>query len=114
LIFRPELAEKVLAGEKTETRRPVKDGQAECRYAPGRDYAVQPGRTKRAIGRIAVADVRREKLGAITHESALREGFSKVRAFMDYWRKLHGYVDLEQEVWRIRFERELEENGGAR
>jgi hypothetical protein len=107
LIFKPELAKKVLAGEKTETRRLVKDGQAECRYAPGRDYAVQPGRTKRAIGRIAVADVRREKLGEITQEGARREGFPTVSAFVDYWRKLHGYVDLEQEVWRIRFERKL-------
>ena len=62
MIFKPELAEKVLAGEKTETRRVVKDGEVECRYVPGRDYAVQPGRGKRAIGRIYITDVRREKL----------------------------------------------------
>jgi len=106
MIFRPELAEKVLAGEKTETRRPVREGETECRYVPGRDYAVQPGRRRRSVGRIAVTDVRRERLGEITHEGALREGFPTVRAFLDYWRQLHGRVDPEQEVWMIRFELE--------
>jgi hypothetical protein len=48
--------------------------------------------------------VRREKLKEITHEGALREGFGGVSAFLDYWRRLHGYVDPEQEVWMIRFE----------
>jgi hypothetical protein len=86
MIFKPERAEKVLAGEKTETRRVVKDGEVECRYVPGRDYAVQPGRGKRAIGRIYITDVRREKLKEITHEGALREGYPTVPAFLDYWR----------------------------
>lgn len=113
MIFRPELAEKVLSGEKTETRRIVKEGETSeaCRYVPGRDYAVQPGRRRRAIGRIAITDVRREKLGEITHEGALREGFSTVRAFLDYWRRLHGpaSLDPEQEVWVINFELEPDE-----
>jgi hypothetical protein len=75
MIFRPELTEKVLSGEKTETRRPVKEGETECRYVAGRDYAVQTGRRRRSIGRIAVTDTRKEKLGEITHEAAVREGF---------------------------------------
>jgi hypothetical protein len=94
-IFKPELAEKVLDGEKTETRRIVKEDETDCRYVPGRDYAVQPGRRRRAIGRIAITDVRKEKLGEITHEGAVREGFPTVRAFLDYWRRLHGHVDPE-------------------
>jgi hypothetical protein len=109
VIFRPELVEKILAGEKAETRRVVKEGEVECRYVPARDYAVQPGRRRRAVGRIAITEVGREKLGEITHEGALREGFSSVRAFLDYWRRLHGGVDPEQEVWVIRFE--LSEEG---
>jgi hypothetical protein len=106
MIFRKELAELVLSGQKTETRRLVKEGEVECRYVPGRDYAVQPGRRRRAIGRIAITDVRREKLGEITHEGAVSEGFPTVRAFLDYWRKLHGHVNPEQEAWMIRFELE--------
>lgn len=109
MIFRPELVERILAGEKTETRRVVKEGETECRYEPARDYAVQPGRRRRSVGRIAITEVGREKLGEITHEGAQREGFSSVRAFLDYWRRLHGSVDPEQEVWVIRFE--LSEEG---
>ena len=100
MIFKPELAEKVLDGEKTETRRIVKEDETDCRYVPGRG---------RAIGRIAITDVRKEKLGEITHEGAVREGFPTVRAFLDYWRRLHGHVDPEQEVWMIRFELEPDE-----
>ena len=88
----------------------VKEGEAECRYVPGRDYAVQPGRGKRAVGRVRVTDVRREKLEEITHDGACREGFVDVEAFMDYWRRLHGHLASEQEVWRIRFERKTEED----
>lgn len=44
VIFRPELARKIIRGEKTMTRRPIKPGETTCRYRPGRDYAVQPGR----------------------------------------------------------------------
>lgn len=109
MIFRPELSEKILAGEKVETRRAVKEGEVECRYKAGRTYAVQPGRTKRGVGRILIKEVRRERLGDIHHPGALREGFHDVRDFLDYWRRLHGGVDSEQEVWVIRFE--LEEVG---
>jgi len=101
MIFGPELVEKFLDGEKTETRRLVKEGETECRYVPGRDYAVQPGRRRHAIGRIAITNVRREKLGEITQDGAVREGFPTVRAFLDYWRRLHGKVDPDQEVWVI-------------
>jgi hypothetical protein len=103
VIFRPELARLVLSGRKTETRRPVK-GDAPARYRVGRTYAVQPGRTKPGIGRIRVTGVRREPLSAIDEEAARREGFPDRRAFFDYWRRLHGRVDPEREVWVIRFE----------
>jgi hypothetical protein len=108
MIFRPELTEKVLSGEKTETRRPVKEGETECRYVAGRDYAVQTGRRRRSIGRIAVTDTRKEKLGEITHEAAVREGFGGVGQFLAYWQRLYGGIDPEQEVWVIRFELEEE------
>lgn len=104
MIFRPEIVEKILAGEKTETRRVVKEGKP-CPYKVGRDYAVQRGRTKPGVARIRVLEVRREHLGQMTHYEALREGFSGTGEFFRYWEKLHGRVvpDLV-EVWVIRFE----------
>lgn len=102
MIFRPELVEKILAGEKTETRRPVKDGKP-CRYRAPRSYAVRPGRAEKAVGRVRVRSVRKEELGEIRAEGARREGFESVDDFLAYWRKLYGHVYLTQEVWVIRF-----------
>jgi hypothetical protein len=111
VIFKPELVEKILAGEKTETRRPVKydaDGRVvPCRYTVGKDYAVQPGRTKPGIPglRLKVLSVVREHLGQMDHRKALLEGFSGTDEFFRYWERLHGRAvpDL-QAVWAIRFE----------
>jgi hypothetical protein len=102
MIFSPELAELVVTGRKTETRRKVREGEL-CRYKVGRTYAVQPGRTKHGIGRIRVTEMCRERLGDIDVSGARREGFPTVGWFFDYWRRLHGGVDPEQEVWVIRF-----------
>lgn len=69
MLFKSELIDKVVRGEKTQTRRPVKDGESLCQvesphggYKPlgvfqknrakvmvGQDYAVQPGRGQAGI-----------------------------------------------------------------
>ena len=67
------------------------------------------GISEKGRGRIAITNVRRERLGAIPHEGALREGFPTVGAFFGYWWRLHGEVDLKREVWVIERELELEE-----
>lgn len=105
MIFRPELVRKIAAGKKTQTRRPVKAGEAQCRYRPGRDYAVQPGRGKPARFRIQVLAVKSTTLGAITFEEAKAEGFRTRDEFLDYWRELYGDVDEDQMVWAIAFVR---------
>lgn len=61
MLFKKELAEKILTGEKTQTRRPVKAGEelverdglltvldahGRMKMQVGRDYAVQYGRGK--------------------------------------------------------------------
>jgi hypothetical protein len=56
--FRPELAEKVMRGEKTVTRRIASTNPRSpwysdrCGLKTGRDYAVCPGRGKHALGRV--------------------------------------------------------------
>lgn len=115
MIFQPELIEKILAGEKTETRRKVKPGEMECRYKPGRAYVVQDGRGRPGIARIKVLSVCHERLGDIDPQSARAEGvtgshwfhFGVIGAeeqFFAYWRRIHGEEpDMNQEVWVIRF-----------
>lgn len=117
MIFAADLAGKVLAGEKTQTRRPARlatltpaakhHGRAKltfepCRYVAGRSYAVQPGRGKRAVGRILVRSVEVVTVGAISLADARAEGFTSTTAFYDRWRELYGHTGGW--CWRIEFE----------
>lgn len=117
MIFKPEMVEKILAGEKTVTRRPAKtqmgdlvtattrpEAQAACRYEVGKTYAVQPGRGKKGVARIRVLDVDRYELDLIGDIDAAREGFGGWEEFRDYWRALYGSYDPTQLVDRIEFE----------
>lgn len=112
MIFRPELAKKVLSGEKTVTRRRLvhRDGKP-IRYHEGRQYAVQPGRGRKHVGHLCVIQVTEEKLRETSQAEANAEGFVKrttwddtaLWQFMMYWMSLHGGWDPEEVVAVIRF-----------
>jgi hypothetical protein len=108
--FRPELADKVMAGEKTVTRRVVSDNRwspwyvDQCSLKVGRDYAVCPGRGKNAIGRVRIKDVRREPLGHLSDEEARREGFATAADFEAAFRAINGIYADNLLVWRVEFE----------
>jgi hypothetical protein len=104
VIFRPKLVAKIFAGQKTQTRRPVKSGELHCPYVVGKRYAVQPGAGKQAVARILIKDIGREQLGDIDAKGAQLEGFKRRDQFIDYWRELYGRVDEEQLVWVLTFE----------
>ena len=74
MIFSGGRAEQVMAGDKTATWRPKKDGEivyTDCRknaiigvwpggrwrWRVGRTYAVQPGRGKKSLGRIEITSI---------------------------------------------------------
>lgn len=103
MIFGEDLIPKILAGEKTQTRRPVQ-GRHPCRYKAGRVYSVQPGRGQHGVARIRVTDVRSVKLGWISDDDAHAEGFLTGDDFYRYWCDLHGLVRDGARVWRITFE----------
>jgi hypothetical protein len=109
--FQPDLAAKVMRGEKTVTRRLVKDNprspwwRERCSLKVGRTYAVCPGRGKPAVGRVRIVSVRRQPL----HLSLLageveREGFPHNRHFVSAWKAINGDWDDMALVWRIEFE----------
>lgn len=102
MIFRPELVSKILTGAKTQTRRIVKQDEDTCRYRKGRIYAVQRRRGGRAVTRVEVLKVKRERLHAITGDDARREGFETVDEFLAYWAELYGEKD-DRDVWVITF-----------
>ncbi|MFQ3534436.1 MAG: hypothetical protein SNJ58_01030 [Aggregatilineales bacterium] len=116
MIFAHTL-ESVLKGTKSQTRRLIKAGEwlsadgtsiltASGRrlYQVGKTYAVQAGRGKRAVARIRITGLRRERVGAISMEDAHAEGFPSSQMFLAAWRAIHGLnADLLAEVWVISF-----------
>lgn len=109
MIFRPDLAEKVLAGTKTVTRRLMSENPRSpwwsetCGYKVDRWYAVQPGRGKRRVGMLWVQDVRRDQLGFLMPVAALEEGFASPALFEEAWAAINGGYDPFVFVWRIEF-----------
>lgn len=105
MIFKPELIEKVLTGEKTVTRRPARTRY--CSYRRGNTYAIQSGRGKKGIGYIRIVGTQRERLflgnPAYCESEAEPEGYESWSDFRRDWTKLYGKFDPELPVWRIRF-----------
>lgn len=117
--FKPELAQKILTGEKTQTRRIVKPGERFVDYLPGgkvvftekrtkwavgQTYAIQPGRGKAAIGRFKLLDIRRERVQDITEQDAIAEGFGSISEFFGVFESINGKAALDKEVWVLTFE----------
>lgn len=107
ITFRPALAAAVMDGSKTVTRRLCSDNprspwwRERCALKPGRDYAIQPGRGRPAVGRAIVIDVRREHLGAVDETEARLEGFTDLAGFVGAFTKINGQFDPNAGVWRV-------------
>ena len=105
--FRPELAQAVLDGRKTVTRRLVSPNprspwfEGGCSLKVDHTYAVCPGRGKNAIGRARIVGVRREPLGWLSDDEAQCEGFPHAMAFAEAWGEINGGYYRDQLVWRV-------------
>ncbi len=141
MIFHPELAKKVMAGKKTQTRRLIKAGDKLIlrginsrfygdkllpavvnfakrgnksketpflRWQTERDYAVQAGRGKKAIGRIRILKIEQKLLCQIPIRDVWAEGFEALQDFIDGWSSI--YSEREHQwlacppVWKLEFE----------
>lgn len=101
MIFSGDLADKVLDGSKTQTRRPVAPGKP-CRYEAGKTYAVQRKRGTVAIGRILVLSVQKVPVCSLSRADARAEGFDSPDGFYVRWQEFYGR--LSGECWRLEFE----------
>ena len=146
MIFKQ--CEQVLDGTKTQTRRPVKEREqlisgdvgrpiwvhagghsaATCkvigpgaRFVTGKTYAIQPGRGKKAVGRIRITKIRRQELQGIMPLDIMAEGIEPIRVtpnrfmaevrledFAQLWdsiyRKPYRWED-NPDVWVLEFEK---------
>lgn len=107
--FRPELAQAVMAGRKTVTRRLTSDNprspwfKGACSLKVNQTYAVCPGRGKNAIGRVRIRSVRKERLGWLGPHDAIHEGFPDVWSFQAAWAEINGTYTPGALVWRVEF-----------
>jgi hypothetical protein len=93
-------------------------------WAKGNTYAIQPGRGKKAVGRIKITSIACERVCDITDEDALMEGVvwgpegytfrlkgkewrgvTASEAFKVGWRHLYPKSDLNELVWVLTFKR---------
>ena len=84
-IFKRHHLRKVLAGEKTQTRRTHK-----YTWKIGKTYAVRDRWFSKPQGHIIVTRKFRQRLGDISPEDVQKEGFSSLEEFKQEWIKLHG------------------------
>lgn len=109
MIFRRELAERVLAGEKTVTRRLCSENprspwwRERCAYPEGKVFTVNPGRGVERIGEARVVKCERQWLGFLSDDEARAEGFADAAAFQAGFEAINGRYNPTVLVWRIEF-----------
>jgi hypothetical protein len=112
IMFKPEMFELVLAGEKTQTRREMSDNPRSPWFRDGSrlpvigsEVPIQRGRGVKATAAIRICESGPQELGRMTDFEAEAEGFpAGLEAFFDYWRRMHGAVDFTEEVWVLGFD----------
>lgn len=130
LTFKPNLAAKVMGGDKTKTRRAVNTEKRRSPWWTGREswpesWAVCPGRGKDQIGRVRVVRAHKERLGSVFGDTlgvddqppgalneARAEGFRDVGAFKLAWIAINGTWDPDLIVWCIELEVISDPSGG--
>jgi hypothetical protein len=110
MIFRRELAEKVMRGEKTVTRRAVSDNprspwwKERCRYSVGKVFTVNPGRAVPRIGEARVIACDQQDLGELSDAQARAEGCTSAQDFRETWVAINKRYETDARVWRVEFE----------
>lgn len=101
MMFDVFTVSQILSGDKTVTRRM----RGRRRPAvPGRLHKIKVDRTKNWYGWILIQNCDLERLGDLTDEEAVKEGFNNKEHYMNYFRHLNGDVDEDELIWRVEFE----------
>ncbi len=121
MIFTPVNAQKSIDGLKRATSRIKKPGEGAIRFHGeivaiigargrlrwelGQTLAVQPGRTKKEIGRIEVMELGEMKIQDISEDQIVDEGCSGREEFISLWNSINRTKgrrwEDNPEVWTI-------------
>ena len=102
MLFKKLLLEKILKGEKTQTRRRMQRKSGRRVYAVGEKVGISAAYTK-PVARIIIKRRFEQRLGDITEDEARKEGFSSVADFKKQWENLYHW-NPEEVVWVYEFE----------
>lgn len=113
MIFQGDLADLVLSGKKTETRRLFSDKPGSpwwkggCRFRRGSRIAVQRGRTARGEGFVVLTEEPYDEPVVNVDDAAARaEGFIDRQDFLRRFMAINGPGALGGRVWVLKFEKE--------
>jgi len=105
ILFRQEHVSMILDGTKTQTRRLGKK-----RWNVGSIHQAKTKLFGEAFARLRILMVRQEKLGDISTEDVVREGYTSHCRFIIAWELIHGRDwDVDAVVWVVDFELVKEE-----
>lgn len=97
ISFTPELATKIIAGDKTVTRRP----ENLCKV--GETLAVLNVEGGPPLGHIRILSTEQIRLMDISDTEARKEGFDTLQDFFIFWARYRPADQLDTKVWRIEF-----------
>ena len=103
MLFKKQLFEKILRGEKTQTRRFMERKPGRRVYEVGERVGIRAGYTK-PTAYITITRKFEQKLGDISEEDARKEGFVSVEEFKQQWVSLYQRWTPELVVWVYEFE----------
>ncbi len=101
MLFIPEHKEMILNGTKTATRRAWKKPMVKV---GGVYKAKLKMLDKKYFAKIKVTKLFKQRLGDMTEEDAIKEGYKSVMDFHEIWVKINGTWHDNQEVDVIEFE----------
>ena len=101
MLFKPEHVEPILSGRMTQIRKLWDKPMAKVGSIHKAKTALF---SKDYFASIIITGLRTEKLGAITIEDAMREGYDDLASYKEGWKKINGYWEPKSVVYVVSFE----------
>jgi hypothetical protein len=101
MLFKPEHVEPILSGRMTQIRKLWDKPMAKVGSFHKAKTALF---SKDYFASIIITGLRREKLGAVTIEDAMREGYDDLVSYKEGWKRINGYWDPNSVVYVVSFQ----------